>query len=357
MDHLLKHFSHEHVLERTRSSRPNNGYNSICFGCKIEILPGRCYCYKCKTCSFFLHQVCFDMPQQVQHPVDPKHKLILLSRPEKIIECKACQQNITSGLCYNCPICGNFYHTLCLAAPLSVKLPIHGHKLELEFSPPYDFQCDLCNRPSYHGWLYRCGLCEFDAHISCSLMERQAKLQMIPETGRIDIDRKDNELMELLSIGMKEKFQDNEAMIPTSEDDHTAAAATPSYQFSDACFSIDFAKSFLKDDHHHHQGRELAADFDQKFPIGGYVVFPKGLMSTNPTFDLSAETPLPPTLDLHSKSLKKAQEDIIISTGIGSHVWGEIVQENLRTSNAATAAKQTKKSNSVSIVSSFRFKN
>nr|GLL46932.1 uncharacterized protein LOC109161796 isoform X2 [Ipomoea trifida] len=62
--------------------------------------------------------------------------------------------------------------------PVSVKVPSHPHALTLEFSSSYDFQCDLCARPCYashRAWLYHCGLCEFDVHISCAVTNRGAR--------------------------------------------------------------------------------------------------------------------------------------------------------------------------------------
>lgn len=297
---LLRHFSHEHLLEHTRESLPPKGCCcSICFGCKREILPGKQY-YRCKTCPFYLHQFCYNIPQKIQHPVDPNHNLILLSMPsssnnigQNSIKCKACQQNINNVFYYSCGICGNFFHALCLSAPLSVKLPvnIHSHTLGLEFSPPYDFQCDLCDEPSHRGWLYRCSLCEFDAHISCALME--AKNQIVSET-------------EISS----ESFQEI-IIIPLSGDDKTTPnyQFTPSYQFSDAYFSIDLTKSFPKG----FEGRD-------------------DVMQINPTFDVS-------------RSPSQKDQNLVISSSVaGSNVWVEIGQENSR----STLKASTQKSKSVS---------
>ncbi|KAL3533947.1 hypothetical protein ACH5RR_007468 [Cinchona calisaya] len=363
---LIQHFSHEHLLEHTMLQPKGN---CSCFGCKRDILPDK-YCYKCRTCPFYLHQVCYNMPQKVQHPADPNHHLTLLVMPlsaEEFIECEACQEPI-AGFYYNCAMCGNFYHMLCFAIPLSVKLPVHPHTLKLEFSPPYKFQCDLCDRPSDHGWLYRCGLCEFDVHISCAVMDSRAKLQILPQmakhlafNGRTDADHsKRHELMALLLQGniagiqnienfpsQSQQHQDQQ-IFPMSDD-----TAPPSFQLSDACFSIDIEQSFTNDgqessketDCHQLQVKE----FQETKKVSGHVVARQGIVNdqklSNSVFT-SAENPLFDSL------VGRPQRDqkIAISPVINdSYVWMDLGQENdsikLKASNDSVDLRhQTKKS-------------
>ncbi|XP_049389232.1 uncharacterized protein LOC125853557 [Solanum stenotomum] len=225
---VFQHFSHGHQFVYI-----NKQSNAICSGCKLNILPGKFY-YKCKsTCSFFFHQECFNMPKSLQHLVDPIHHLTLLTTVPSSSKCNACRKEIL-GFSYACTKCSTYYHTLCLLAlPLSMELPSHCHKLDLEFCPPYDFECDLCKKPSYNkGWLYHCSSCEFDAHISCAITH-------IDERKTEKNGDKCDELMELLSIYMK----GTEETSVSQDQLHHQAQQTPSYQFSDQCFSIDLAKS------------------------------------------------------------------------------------------------------------------
>ncbi|XP_060171005.1 uncharacterized protein LOC132601983 [Lycium barbarum] len=253
---LFQHFSHGHRLVYSNKF-PSKG-NTICSGCKLTILPGKFY-YQCETCSFFLHNVCFNMPKNLQHLVDPIHHLTLLATPSSSsihysTKCKGCGKGI-AGFSYACTKCSSYFHTLCLALPLSMELTSHCHKLDLEVCPPYDFECDLCKKPSYKGWLYHCSSCEFDAHISCAIKHKGADIENHCESvfqskssdqlqSKTGTGNKCHELMELLTIYMKgteasvseESFQD--------QLEHPAQQ-TPSYQFSDGCFSIDLAKSQL----------------------------------------------------------------------------------------------------------------
>ncbi|KAJ9184678.1 hypothetical protein P3X46_004381 [Hevea brasiliensis] len=215
--HSFNHFSHQHPLEI--STLPSTTDNKTCYGCNLRILPGKDY-YDCKTCLFSLHRICSNMPRKTRHPAHPYHYLSLLTSPpssNSTFKCKACGHFI-SGFYYNCAECGIYYHILCSALPLSVAICSHPHTLKIEFSPPYAFCCDLCDKPSYVGWLYRCRFCEFDAHISCAISIQRAQPGPLPntltrqivyssasimETNRlIDYGIESNELMQLVVQGV-----------------------------------------------------------------------------------------------------------------------------------------------------------
>ncbi|MFS7943131.1 putative chromatin regulator PHD family [Helianthus anomalus] len=224
------HFSHNHSLDYTKL-HPHT--DAVCSGCRQPIAPGKFY-YRCKLCGFYLHQICFSMPENVTHPSDPNHNLTLetFPTPSKVpIRCKSCESPI-KGFYYRCSKCTHYYHTLCLAAPLSMKTPLHRHSLNIEFKPVYDFQCDLCDKPSYSGWVYHCNLCEFDAHLSCVLTNKGSVLlpDDHPVTG-LDRNQRQDELMELLT------GSSNLAQNPDN--------SMQSFQLSEACFSIDFQNSLI----------------------------------------------------------------------------------------------------------------
>ncbi|KAL7098063.1 hypothetical protein ACP275_10G182100 [Erythranthe tilingii] len=238
-----KHFSHEHSLEYVKSSYDGD---CICSGCEITITPNKFF-YHCRDCKFSLHRVCYGMPKKFMHPADPHHHLTLLS-PSSLTdqsnECGACGRCINGGFYYTCRKCCIYFHMLCVAMPLSVKIPIsHPHVLKLEMKPPYGFKCGLCDRGSCSGWLYRCRLCEFDAHVSCAVTYNKN------DSMGDDKYSHQYELMELLSHGMKgivvneEKVLDQELIQQSDQSILISENFTlPSYNFSDACFSIDIVK-------------------------------------------------------------------------------------------------------------------
>lgn len=173
------HFSHEHPLKQTNS--PPKG-NILCSACRLNISSGNKDYYTCKTCPFFLHNVCHNMPRKTEHPAHPTHHLTLQISPSSSIEtlkCDACGHHV-NGFYYSCSECSLCYHVLCSALPLSVSVSSHTHQLKLTFSPPYNFSCDICCKPSYNGWLYRCQICEFDTHLLCAISNRRT--QSFPNT-------------------------------------------------------------------------------------------------------------------------------------------------------------------------------
>ncbi|KAL2320865.1 hypothetical protein Fmac_029834 [Flemingia macrophylla] len=179
MDPNVFHFSHPHPLERT--TPPSK--NVTCFGCKLKVSHCEDY-YRCKTCAFSLHRVCYKMPLITNHPSHPTHDLVLLVIPSSpsikaTLNCVACGHHVT-GFSYHCAECSIFFHSVCLALPVSLEITYHPHQIKLEFTPPYDFFCDLCNKPSYNGWLYRCSMCEFDTHIACAVANLEPQLFQSP---------------------------------------------------------------------------------------------------------------------------------------------------------------------------------
>ncbi|KAJ4835743.1 hypothetical protein Tsubulata_043216 [Turnera subulata] len=299
---ILYHFSHQHPLEYCTIST-STGNATTCYGCSLEIVPGKDY-YSCKTCLFSLHPVCSSMPRKAQHPAHPNRHLTLTVSPpsdlNKNLSCGVCQQPI-SGFYYNVVGCSIYYHILCSSLPLSVTIPSHPHPLKIQFSPPYDFRCDLCEEPSYRGWLYRCRFCEFDAHTACAIFNQIAHGMPLTD-GKMDHGSESNDqLMQLMAqramsgIGERNDHQEivsgttvtgwDERLRSPKEDLQIKGPLTdqlmglkrtkpympssfgntgeqsrdyypsitmssdqdltiPSYQFSDLCFSIDLLNSY-----------------------------------------------------------------------------------------------------------------
>ncbi|XP_050226829.1 protein VACUOLELESS GAMETOPHYTES-like [Mercurialis annua] len=190
------HFTHEHPLELINSNQVSD--RTTCSGCNRSILAGKDF-YTCKSCSFSLHRVCYNMATVYNHPAEPGHHLNLILSPS--FECKACGLR-GSGFSYNCRICACNYHSLCLRMPLTESSAFHGHLLKLVVSPLYDnlpfkgFRCDVCGNPGSDHWLYSCKECEFDVHLNCiysvPIPEKHTNLRILRappnETGAYDMN-------------------------------------------------------------------------------------------------------------------------------------------------------------------------
>lgn len=170
----INHFSHpHHPLELI--THEDFAPSQLCSGCKIQATTGSVY--TCKSCNFFLHIECSQMPQQINHPFDKEHTSTLHSNPiypEGNFRCDACGET-GDGFCYHCKTCGTDLHILCAVLPQCVVAHwSHHHQLELQFSPPYpgkSFRCDICKKIGANQWLYRCNTCGFDAHINCTKLQ------------------------------------------------------------------------------------------------------------------------------------------------------------------------------------------
>ncbi|KAL8495909.1 hypothetical protein ACS0TY_019868 [Phlomoides rotata] len=161
------HFSHIHPLQLL--NLPTLGPIPPCSACKLDASGP---IYACTTCNFILHPKCYQLPQQITHPFDRKHALVLYPKPvypEALFRCDACG-NQGAGFSYHCSPCGVDLHTTCASLPMLLTHNSHQHPLNLTFSSPYpgnSFSCDICKKVTSKTWIYRCAACEFDVHLTC----------------------------------------------------------------------------------------------------------------------------------------------------------------------------------------------
>ncbi|KAH9780789.1 hypothetical protein KPL71_008220 [Citrus sinensis] len=167
-DPHIQHFSHLHLLELSNPQTLNT--TTSCSACKLQ--PSGLM-YTCKPCNFTLHVSCTQMPQLITHPSHPAHSLSLVPTPiypAGIFNCDGCGRQ-GHGFSYHCTHCDFDLHILCATKPLTLIHQSHPHQLQLTFDPPYytkGFSCDICKKVGSAHWLYRCSLCEFDAHLDCA---------------------------------------------------------------------------------------------------------------------------------------------------------------------------------------------
>ncbi|KAJ6375979.1 hypothetical protein OIU77_000864 [Salix suchowensis] len=170
LDHVpyVNHFSHPHPLYL---SNAESLQMTSCYACKLQ---PHGWMYSCKTCSFTLHISCTQMPNLITHPSHLIHPLTLFAAPPYpggSFKCDGCGLQGT-GFSYRCTTCDFDVHMICATNPMSLAHQSHPHQLNLVFYPPYQtkgFSCHICDHKigSNH-WLYRCGSCEFDAHMECA---------------------------------------------------------------------------------------------------------------------------------------------------------------------------------------------
>ncbi|XP_030541251.2 uncharacterized protein LOC115748773 [Rhodamnia argentea] len=174
-DPQIQHFSHPHTLQLSNHHHHQLPTSlSVCSACHHPLSSGGAWIYSCPPCGFALHASCAQLPPLITHPSHPKHPLSLLPSPAYpggSFDCDACSRRARGGFSYHCAECHFDLHVGCASKPLSVTHHLHPHALGLVFYPPYTargFSCDVCRGHGAYHWLYRCGMCEFDAHLDCA---------------------------------------------------------------------------------------------------------------------------------------------------------------------------------------------
>ncbi|KAK1404246.1 putative Cysteine/Histidine-rich C1 domain family protein [Heracleum sosnowskyi] len=177
-DLQILHFSHPHPLDLNSNHQtlePNMISTKYmpCASCKLLPNNSDDYIYSCIPCNFHLHKACTQFPQLISHTSHPSHPLTLLpvsSYPGGLFNCDACNRR-GNGFSYHCHVCDFDLHVACASMQLSVVHYSHIHPLVLTFKNPYEakgFSCDICSKIGSKQWLYRCGICDFDAHLHCA---------------------------------------------------------------------------------------------------------------------------------------------------------------------------------------------
>ncbi|XP_052194464.1 uncharacterized protein LOC127802602 [Diospyros lotus] len=176
----IQHFSHEHPLQLS-NHQPRQTLNlASCSCCKLPVSAGS-WIYSCPKCSYFLHLNCSQTPLKIKHPFHPNHDFSLLcspTYPQGFFYCDACGKR-GNGFSYHCKACSLDLHVPCASMPLTTTHPCHRHQLNLIFSPRHSalpYRCDICMQSGSKHWLYRCDLCDFDAHLDCAATKPAASV-------------------------------------------------------------------------------------------------------------------------------------------------------------------------------------
>ena len=228
----LQHFSHpQHPLVFNANER--SGIS--CQGCWEPVWGPSYSCITCK--SSYHHKSCAELPLELQHPLHPNHPLILTKGIKKynkcvdcnefrfqyIYHCSLCNFSIHSGcsfrltiksavhkdhdhsltriwklMKFTCDFCGkegnlpflcvpcNFgIHTSCATCPPTVKVTRHEHPLQLtqslEIHQSNSRNCLLCVKKVDTHWVYYCSICDFIAHLHCSMNPRNKAYKKLEE--------------------------------------------------------------------------------------------------------------------------------------------------------------------------------
>ncbi|CAA7013136.1 unnamed protein product [Microthlaspi erraticum] len=137
---------HEHLMVPWNEMRRGD-----CCGRFESITDG----YYCKICDFFVHKICGESSEYMEHPLHSGHTLRLQSDPQDK-RCKKCGRDIVN-LLYRCNICDFDLDLHCANYPpprLIDNLEPHGHEL-IFFQDRVKFDRD----GKCEGFPYKCILC------------------------------------------------------------------------------------------------------------------------------------------------------------------------------------------------------
>ncbi|CAH2046175.1 unnamed protein product [Thlaspi arvense] len=184
-DSLIEHFCHEHHLrlEKYKDLGDDDQEDKQCHACVLPI-DSRDF-YNCTQCGFSLHEVCANLPRELDHALH-KHKLFLDTSPQEVYDdmsCSVCQQRF-SGFRYkckdkNCLLSDIFrIHVGCISLPDYFTHKSHGHPLcfpILELRHKEKIICKVCKKHCSLSHLQCSTTCEFDLCYRCATFPSEVR--------------------------------------------------------------------------------------------------------------------------------------------------------------------------------------
>ncbi|KAK7829581.1 hypothetical protein CFP56_028986 [Quercus suber] len=147
----------------------------LCWACREPVLGPSYNCIKCK--KFHHHKSCAELPRELQHPLHPKHSLILFAEWKRVCDkeyskCEVCKEFLEEYT-YGCSHCNFNLHSKCATLPLTIETEVHDHPLTRMWKS-IKFTCDLCGKEGNVPFL--CAPCNFCIHPSCASYVRNVKV-------------------------------------------------------------------------------------------------------------------------------------------------------------------------------------
>ncbi|PON98112.1 C1-like [Trema orientale] len=118
MSDFIQHFSHDHPLE---SKIPHFLSKISCDLCQLSIHDDQCY--SCRTCYYFIHKACAELPQHIHHSLHHQHNPLRLDKVRSSNDTSVCYycENFFQdheNLAYVCDRCSLHMHVTCALIPL-----------------------------------------------------------------------------------------------------------------------------------------------------------------------------------------------------------------------------------------------
>ncbi|KAK7840953.1 hypothetical protein CFP56_016081 [Quercus suber] len=162
----VQHFSHEHWLTLAIVYRNSDVYSPVC--CFLCDKPCNGPTYVCFLCKFNLHEFCLESLQTVIQNPFHKHPLIKFEKKvDDSTSCSACGEPCLDTT-FACLKCKYLFHELCIQLPQEIQHFFHPCPLILR-QETTEFTCKGCEK-SRTQFAFHCNICHFYLDVQCALM-------------------------------------------------------------------------------------------------------------------------------------------------------------------------------------------
>ncbi|XP_030934532.1 uncharacterized protein LOC115959982 isoform X2 [Quercus lobata] len=161
----IQHFCHgKHPLVFNEDERGGD----LCWACREPVLGPSYSCIKWQE-GYHHHKSCVELSRELQHPLHPKHPLILfdeweIDEDKEYSKCEVCKEH-RDEYAYGCFRCNFNLHTKCAFLPLTLESEVHDYPLTRIWKF-MKFTCDLCGKEGNVPFL--CAQCNFCIHETCA---------------------------------------------------------------------------------------------------------------------------------------------------------------------------------------------
>ncbi|CAA7015693.1 unnamed protein product [Microthlaspi erraticum] len=148
--------------------------SSSCLFCELPLSPSS-ICYGCVHCYSFVHERCFHLPKEIQHPAHLEYPLRRLDYTQVLGDgrvCDACNVSIV-GIPFSCGECAFDLHLRCADSLLrGLVHKSHHHKLFYKSTDGENYfldgRCKMCKKEGviYEDSFY-CMQCDWLGHFEC----------------------------------------------------------------------------------------------------------------------------------------------------------------------------------------------
>ncbi|KAK6251079.1 hypothetical protein SCA6_005084 [Theobroma cacao] len=175
---MIQHCTHPHPLALLDQNKDiGSEVRGRCRACGEDCLYPSFRCNR--SCDFFIHASCAELPQEIHHPFHLWHPLNLTFFWQQQQHNRSCfarsQRHDAFLLAYCCFWCDFTLHKDCAQFTPPFNYGNYLHALTLCDKRPSPFDCNVCGKKAKKFFL-RCAVCGFNIHLYC--------LPSVPKTIR-----------------------------------------------------------------------------------------------------------------------------------------------------------------------------